>query len=62
MILGKVLGGTIVAVAQGLIFLLLGLTLPILEPHLLSLAALVVFLLVASLAHHGPGDVFRLED
>ena len=29
MILGKVLGGTIVAVAQGLIFLLLGLMLPI---------------------------------
>src|SRR4051812_48043276 len=29
MILGKVLGGTVVAVAQGLVFLLLGLTLPI---------------------------------
>jgi ABC-2 type transport system permease protein len=49
MVLGKVLGGTAIAVAQGLIFLALGLTLP-LEPTALSLAALVLFLIVASLA------------
>jgi ABC-2 type transport system permease protein len=49
MVLGKVMGGTLVAVAQGLIFLLLGLTLPIsLTP--LSAIELVVLLFIASLA------------
>jgi ABC-2 type transport system permease protein len=57
MILGKVLGGTIVAVAQGMIFLLLGLTLPIsLSP--LSAAALVLFLFVASLGITSLGTFF----
>jgi ABC-2 type transport system permease protein len=57
MVLGKVLGGTLVALAQGLIFLLLGLTLP-LEPTALSLVALVGFLLVASLAVTALGTFF----
>lgn len=57
MALGKVLGGTSVAVAQGLIFLALGLTLP-LAPTALSLAALVVFLVVASLAITALGMFF----
>src|SRR3954447_25603433 len=49
MILGKVLGGTFVALVQGLIFLLLGLTLPIsLTP--LAAVGLIVFLIVACLA------------
>jgi ABC-2 type transport system permease protein len=48
MIFGKVLGGGLVAFFQGLIFLALGLTLPI-EPQVGSLFLLVVFLLVASL-------------
>jgi len=49
MVLGKIAGGAAIAVVQGLIFLLLGLTLPI-EPTFLSLAQLVLFLIVASLA------------
>src|SRR5439155_3930415 len=49
MILGKVLGGSAVALAQGLIFLLLGLTLPI-SLSLTSAAQLIVLLFVASLA------------
>jgi ABC-2 type transport system permease protein len=57
MILGKVAGGASVAVTQGLIFLLLGLTLP-LEPHVWSLAALVVFLVAASLAITALGTFF----
>jgi ABC-2 type transport system permease protein len=57
MILGKVLGGTIVAVAQGLIFLLLGLTLPIaLSP--LAAIEIVLFLFVASLAITSLGTFF----
>src|SRR5436305_4538318 len=48
MVLGKVLGGTLVALVQGLIFLALGLTLPIgVTP--LGAAQLVVLLFVASL-------------
>jgi ABC-2 type transport system permease protein len=57
MIFGKVAGGGLVAFAQGLIFLALGLTLPI-EPQALSLAALVLFLLVASLAVTALGTFF----
>lgn len=57
MILGKVLGGAIVAFVQGLIFLALGLTLP-LEPHVLSLSALIVFLLVASIGVTALGTFF----
>jgi len=57
MILGKVLGGTIVAVAQGLIFLLLGLTLPIVLPPLRAIE-LVMFLFVASLAVTSLGTFF----
>ncbi len=49
MVLGKIAGGAAIAVAQGLIFLLLGLTLP-LEPTILSLVQLVLFLIVTSLA------------
>src|SRR4051812_95168 len=57
MILGKVLGGTIVAVAQGLIFLLLGLTLPItLSPF--AAIELVLFLFIASLAITSLGIFF----
>jgi ABC-2 type transport system permease protein len=57
MILGKVLGGTVVALVQGLIFLLLGLTLPLAVTPLGALA-LVVFLLVASLAITSLGTFF----
>src|SRR5436853_5756248 len=49
MVLGKVLGGTLIALAQGLIFLVLGLTLPLgLTP--LGGIQLLVLLFVASLA------------
>jgi len=57
MVLGKVLGGTFVALVQGLIFLLLGLTLPLaLTP--LGAAQLVLLLLVASLAVTSLGTFF----
>ncbi len=57
MILGKVLGGTLVAVVQGLIFLLLGLTLPI-SVSPMGAAQLVVLLFVASLAITSLGSFF----
>src|SRR6476659_3236291 len=57
MILGKVLGGTFVAVAQGLIFLLLGLMLPIVLSPLAALE-LVLFLFIASLAITSLGTFF----
>src|SRR4051812_47750439 len=57
MVLGKVLGGTIVALAQGLIFLLLGLTLPI-TVSLLSVMGLIALLFVASLAITSLGTFF----
>jgi len=57
MVLGKVLGGTLIALAQGLIFLALGLTLPIgLTP--LGAVQLVVLLFVASLAITSLGTFF----
>src|SRR3954451_14696311 len=57
MILGKVLGGTLVALVQGLIFLLLGVTLPLaLTP--LAAVALVALLFVASLAITSLGAFF----
>jgi len=57
MVLGKVLGGALVALTQGLIFLLLGLTLPVaLTP--LSAIALVALLFVASLAITSLGTFF----
>jgi ABC-2 type transport system permease protein len=57
MILGKVLGGTFVALVQGLIFLLLGLTLPI-SLNLLRGAELIVLLFVISLAITSLGTFF----
>ncbi len=57
MVLGKVLGGTLVALFQGLIFLLLALTLPI-EVRPLAVVQLVALLLVASLAITSLGYVF----
>jgi ABC-2 type transport system permease protein len=57
MVLGKVLGGTLVAVAQGLIFLLLALTLPI-EASLLAIVQLVGLLFVAALALTSLGFAF----
>lgn len=57
MILGKVAGGTFVAVAQGLIFLLLGLTLPI-ELSLASALQLVLLLVVAAAALTSLGTFF----
>ena len=57
MVLGKVLGGTFVAVAQGLIFLLLGLTLPI-ELSLARAALLVLLLVVAAAALTSLGTFF----
>src|SRR5437762_807603 len=57
MVLGKVLGGTLVALVQGLIFLALGLTLPIgVTP--LSAVQLVALLFVASLAITSLGTFF----
>jgi ABC-2 type transport system permease protein len=57
MILGKVLGGTMVALVQGLIFLALGLTLPIAVSPL-SAIELVLFLFIASLAVTSLGTFF----
>jgi ABC-2 type transport system permease protein len=57
MILGKVLGGTLVAVSQGLIFLLLGLLLPIAVTPV-SAMGLVLLLFVASLALTSLGTFF----
>ncbi len=57
MVLGKVAGGTLVALFQGLIFLLLALTLPI-EVRPLAVVQLVALLLVASLAITSLGYVF----
>jgi ABC-2 type transport system permease protein len=57
MVLGKVVGGTFVALIQGLIFLLLGLSLPIAVTPL-SAVALVVLLFVASLAITSLGTFF----
>src|SRR3954451_17267622 len=57
MVLGKVLGGTLVALVQGLMFLALGLTLPIgVTP--LGAAQLVVLLFVASLGITSLGTFF----
>jgi ABC-2 type transport system permease protein len=57
MVLGKVLGGSAVAVAQGLIFLLLGLMLPI-ELSPLTAVQLVLLLIVAALALTSLGTFF----
>lgn len=57
MVLGKVLGGTLVALGQGLIFLLLGLTLPI-ELSLAAAAQLVALLFVAAFALTSLGTFF----
>jgi ABC-2 type transport system permease protein len=57
MVLGKNLGGTIVALVQGLIFLLLALTLPI-ELSLVRGLQLVALLAVASLALTSLGFAF----
>jgi len=57
MMLGKVLGGTLVALAQGLIFLVLGLMLPIAVTPLSALQ-LVLLLFVASLAITSLGAFF----
>lgn len=54
MVLGKLLGGTFVALLQGLIFLLLALTLPW-EPGLANLVQLVGLIFVAALALCGLG-------
>jgi ABC-2 type transport system permease protein len=57
MVLGKVLGGTLVAVLQGLIFLLLALTLPI-EVRPLAAVELVALLFVAALGLTSLGYMF----
>jgi ABC-2 type transport system permease protein len=57
MVLGKVLGGTLVAVAQGLIFLMLGLMLPI-KVGWLAVLMLVALLFVAALAITSLGTLF----
>src|SRR5437588_9731764 len=57
MVLGKVAGGTLVAVVQGLIFLVLGLTLPI-ELTFLAGIELVILLLVAAFALTSLGTFF----
>lgn len=62
MVLGKVLGGALLALLQGLIFLLLALTLNV-QPGLLGLLALVAFMFVLSLALTALGMViaWRME-
>ena len=62
MVLGKILGGSVIATGQGLIFLLLGLTIPV-NTNPLSLAALVLLLWIASLALTSLGFViaWRME-
>jgi ABC-2 type transport system permease protein len=60
MVLGKVLGGTFVALVQGLIFLVLGLTLPIVVTPLAALE-LVLLLFVASLAVTSLGTFFAWQ-
>jgi ABC-2 type transport system permease protein len=62
MVLGKLLGGTLIALIQGLIFLALALTLNI-EFNVLNLAALVVLMFVSALALTGLGFViaWRME-
>jgi ABC-2 type transport system permease protein len=57
MVLGKVLGGTLIALFQGLIFLLLALTLPI-ELRLWAVLQLVALLAVAALGITSLGYVF----
>jgi ABC-2 type transport system permease protein len=57
MVLGKVLGGTFVAVVQGLIFLMLGLTLPI-DLSLAAAVQLVLLLITAALALTSLGTFF----
>ena len=57
MVLGKVMGGSLVALAQGLIFLLLALSLPI-EFTPLSLAAVAALLFLSALALTSLGYVF----
>jgi ABC-2 type transport system permease protein len=57
MVLGKVLGGTLVAVAQGLIFLLLALVLPV-ELTALAAVQVVALLCVAALGLTSLGYVF----
>jgi ABC-2 type transport system permease protein len=57
MVLGKVLGGTLVAVVQGLIFLLLALTLPI-EVRPLAWLELIALLFVAALGLTSLGFAF----
>jgi ABC-2 type transport system permease protein len=54
MVLGKLLGGTLIALLQGLIFLALALTLPW-EPSAARLAALAAMLFVSALALSGLG-------
>ncbi|HEX4130279.1 MAG TPA: ABC transporter permease [Pirellulales bacterium] len=56
MVLGKLLGGTLVAVAQGLLFLLLGLTLG-LHYSVVSLVAITAFMFTLALALTGLGFV-----
>jgi ABC-2 type transport system permease protein len=62
MLLGKVLGGTLIAVAQGLIFLVLALTLDI-RTDLVSVLGLVALLLVSAFALTSLGFViaWRME-
>jgi ABC-2 type transport system permease protein len=57
MVLGKVAGGTLVAVVQGLIFLVLGLTLP-LELTPLAAGQLMILLLIAAFALTSLGTFF----
>ncbi len=56
LVLGKLLGGTAIALVGALVFLLLGLTLN-LQPGLLGLAGTVVFLFVSGLSLTGMGFI-----
>ncbi len=62
MVLGKLLGGTLIAVAQGSLFLLLGLHAGICISAPLALAAIVAWMFVVALSLDGAGLRDRLAD
>ena len=62
MVLGKLLGGTLLAVAQGLIFLLLGLTLGVnIGPVMLLAIVLLLFVLALGLTALGFVIAWRMD-
>ena len=62
MVLGKMLGGTLIALVQGLVFLVLGLTLRLACSARWRLLAIVGLAVRLSLGAHGAGLRDRLAD